>query len=96
MLLPCRWIRITEMFDVSRGGALCVFRSCHRTKQMVTTSPSMFLNRITCLDEPSGEKKNTSQNMDLHALQSHVHYAKSSADKQTRTVQVRHLSLKQN
>lgn len=62
-----------------------------------TTSPSMFLNRITCLDEPSGEKKkNTSQNMDLHALQSHVHYAKSSADKQTRTVQVRHLSLKQN
>lgn len=53
----CRWVNIIEMFEVSRGGSLGVFRSCHQTKPMVTRFSSMFSKRFTCLDEPSGEKK---------------------------------------
>lgn len=59
VLLPCRWVNNIETFEVLRGGALGVFRSCHQTKPMVTSSSSMLSNRITCLDEPSGEKNKT-------------------------------------
>lgn len=63
MLLRCRWISIIEMFEVSRGGAPGMFRSCHQTKPMVTSSSSMFSNRITCLDEPFGEEKQKHANL---------------------------------
>lgn len=71
------------MFEVSRGGALGVFRSCRQTKAMVTSSSSMFSNRITCLDEPSGEKN---KNTVICILGSQ--YGRSSANKQLQ-VQVR-------
>lgn len=69
VFLPCRWISIIEMFEVSPGDALGVFRSCHQTKPMVTSVSSMFSNRITCLGESSGggKKKKTMQKyVDLH------------------------------
>lgn len=62
VLLPCRWISIIEMFEVSPGDALGVFGSCHQTKPMVTSASSMFSNRITCLGEPSGWGKKKKKN----------------------------------
>lgn len=54
MLLPCRWRRIIEMFEVSRERPLCVWTTCHQTKQLVATASSVFFNRIACLDRLSG------------------------------------------